>query len=239
MTLNYRHFRLPRSWSNKELRKIAHLFHGDIVNVSAGDNVDKEGGTYDEYFVNKTRFFTTNYKPGSFRGFHGREDEYLIDLADSLPPELVHRFDVALNHTVLEHIFDVRTAFRNLCLLSKDIVIVVVPFAQEQHESESYYDYWRFLPNALRQLFEENGLSVIYEAHNDDQNAGVYLFFVGARHPEKWLSLMPPYKPVTDVGLWIGALKTIEDATVKESLRQLGRALRAKISAWLRKPNKE
>lgn len=238
MALNYRRFRLPRTWSNNELRKIAHLFHGDIVNVSAGDNVDKEGGTYDDYFVNKTQYYITNYKPGSFRGFHGRVNEYLVDLVADLPPELERRFDVALNHTVLEHIFDVRTAFRNLCLLSKDIVIIVVPFAQEQHESESYYDYWRFMPNAVRRLFEENGLRVIYESHNDDHNTGIYLFFVGSRQPEKWLTLMPPYEPITNAGLWIGALKTIEDATVKESIRQLGRALRAKISAWLRRVHK-
>lgn len=201
-----RRFRLARTWSNDELRKIASLFAGDIVNVSAGENLDKEGSTYDLYFTNRRSFHLTNYAPGAFRGFAGREDEYLVDLSQELPAELVGRFDVALNHTVLEHVFDVRIAFGNVCRLSKDVVIVVVPFAQVQHDVEDFEDYWRLCPAGLRYLFRENGLEVIYEACNDDENVAVYLFFVGSRHPERWRNEMPPYQPITTAGAWIGAV---------------------------------
>lgn len=224
-----RRFRLARSWSNLELRKIAHLFTGEIVNVSAGENTDKEGSTYDLYFNKAQSYYMTNHAPGAFRGFQGRQNEYLIDLTQELPQELEYRFDVAFNHTVLEHIFDVRTAFRNLCLLSKDIVIIIVPFAQRQHDTVGYQDYWRFAPNALRQLFNENGLSIIYESCNDDNDAAVYLFFVGSRQAENWRATMPPYEPVNDAADWIGSLKLLETATAKDCLRQLGRIVRRKF----------
>src|SRR5690606_9423308 len=111
---------------------------------------------YDAYFTNAQSFHLTNYAPGAFRGFQGRPNEYLVDLSDILPKELENRFDVVINHTVLEHVFDIRLAFRNLCLMSKDIVIVVAPLAQVQHDSKGYQDFWRFMPNGLRQLFNEN-----------------------------------------------------------------------------------
>ncbi len=200
-----RQFRVARCWSNEQLRRLAPLFAGEIVNVSAGENIDKEGSTYDTYFTRKTAFYLTNYAPGAFRGFEGRENEFLLDLAGEFPDELEQRFDVALNHTVLEHVFDLRTAFRNLCRLSRDVVIVVVPFAQVQHDTAGYEDFWRLCPAGLRHLFDENGLEVIYEACNEDVNAATYLLFVAARHPERWRGQMPAYEPLTAAGNWIGA----------------------------------
>ena len=41
------------------------------------------------------------------------------------------------NHTTLEHIFEVNTAFDNMCAMSNDVVILVLPFAQVQHETGS------------------------------------------------------------------------------------------------------
>jgi hypothetical protein len=196
---------LSRYWSNQELRKIAPLFRGDIVNASAGDDVDKEGSHYESYFSNRDAYFLTNYNPGTFRGYRGRPNEFLIDLTQDLPEELVGRFDVAFNHTTLEHIFEVRIAFRNLCLLTKDVLIVVVPFMQDQHEIEgAYKDYWRFTPSVLRTLFAENGLQTIYEAVTPYADTTTYLFFVGTKHPERWQMQMPSYEPLQKVGWWIG-----------------------------------
>lgn len=200
----FRKFRIARIWSNSELKKISHLFSGRIINVSAGENVDKEGSTYNLYFKNADEFWLSNYSPGSFRGFTGRKNELLIDLEKPLDSKYAGSFDVAFNHTTLEHVFDVFTAFRNLCELSKDIVIIVVPFVQEQHENEGYKDYWRFTPTCIRKLFETNGLTVIYEAANTDFNAATYLFFVGSKKPDKWKGKMPTYKKLEDAGNWIG-----------------------------------
>jgi len=218
-------FRLARLWSNKELRKIDHLFLGDVVNVSAGENIDKEGGSYDQYFSNKRSFHLTNCAPGEYRGFEGRENEHLVDLSKEVPTNLVGRYDVVFNHTVLEHVFDFRKAFRNLCLLSKDIVIAVVPFAQMQHDTEAYQDFWRFCPAGLRGLFSENGLEVIYESCNEDANSAVYLFFVGSRYADEWRDKMPPYQKISNAGIWVGYVPSPPES-------RIGR-LRLKIALWL------
>lgn len=111
------------------------------------------------------------------------------------------------NHTTLEHVFEVRKAFANLCAMSRDVVIVVVPFSQVQHESESYGDFWRFTPTCLRQLFEENGMTVIYEAESPYRHASIYLVFVAARHPERHTGRtgrIPRFRKIRAAGNWIG-----------------------------------
>lgn len=128
----------------------------------------------------------------------------MLDLGGELPAALEQRFDVVFNHTTLEHIFEVRRAFANLCRLSRDVVIVVVPFAQQQHETESFGDYWRFTPSCLRQLYAENGLTVAYESESPYADAACYLFFVGARRAERWRDRLPRAAPIRTAGSWIG-----------------------------------
>lgn len=101
--------------------------------------------------------------------------------------------------------FDVRRAFANLCSMSRDVVIVVVPFSQVQHESESYGDYWRFTPTCLRELFRENGMTVIYEAESPHRRASIYLLFAASRHPKGHIARMPRHRRITAAGNWIGA----------------------------------
>jgi hypothetical protein len=205
-----RKFRKARIWSNCELKKFSHLFTGDIINVSAGENIDKQGLSYDSYFPKASKFIISNFSPGSFRGYQARKNELLIDLNRNIPKIYRNKFDVAIAHTVLEHIYDVRVAFRNICLLSRDIVIIIVPFAQIEHHSDSYQDYWRFSPAALRNLFAENQMEVIYEACNNEFNSSVYLFFIGSRHPEKWKGLIYPFLPIMNAGEWIGDHSKVE-----------------------------
>lgn len=197
-----RKFRLPRCWSNQQLRKMATLFTGDIVNVSAWDDKNKEGGHYRDYFSNASSYSTTNFS--GYRGFQGLPNEYFLDLTRSTPLGLSRRFDVVFNHTTLEHIFDIRTAFSNICELSRDVVIIVVPFAQEQHESEDWRDYWRFTPTCLRKLHEENGLTVIHEAESPHRDAAVYLMSIASRHPDRWRDILPTFQPITTAGQKIG-----------------------------------
>ena len=52
--------RLNREWSNDELKKFAHLFKGDIVNVSAWKDEDKEEGFYRQYFDRAKSYKITN-----------------------------------------------------------------------------------------------------------------------------------------------------------------------------------
>ena len=175
-------FREPRKWSNRELSKITNLLAptGSVVNVSAWQDQDKEGSSYKEkYFSSASEYWITNWKSEAFGFQGGLENEIFIDLEDDLPIELHKKFDVVFNHTTLEHVFDVQKAFSNLCSLSKDAVIVVLPFLQEQHTA--YGDYWRFTPWCVKRLFERNGLHPLYISLNDGPTDSIYVFAVGAR----------------------------------------------------------
>ncbi len=177
-------WKAPRVWSNIELKKVSHLFSGKVINVSGWKDEDKENKKYKEYFINVENYFLSNYKSDA-RGFQGnQENEIFLDLEKDLDNSLYSKFDVVFNHTVLEHIFDVNKAFENLCKLSNDIVIVIVPFLQEQHAE--YGDYWRFTPLSLKKLFERNKMDLVYINYNDNEDESIYIFAIGSKQYSKW-----------------------------------------------------
>lgn len=184
-----RKFRRPRVWSNHELSRFGHLFQGAIINVSAWKDSDKQGSHYSSYFPNAQTYVISNYDGP--RGLSdGPVGSLEIDLSIPLGSQNRRKFDVVFNHTTLEHIYEFRTAFQNLCLLSKDIVIIVVPFLQEQHGD--YGDYWRFTPSAVVKLFEENDFSTLYVSCNDSPNQSIYVFAIGSRKPQRWQHFFEP-----------------------------------------------
>jgi len=197
-----RRFTSARLWSNDELRKLAPLLDGDVVNVSGWDDRDKEGGRYRDYFSKASSYSITNYSGD--RGLQGAENEHFLDLTDAVPAHLLGKFDVAFNHTTMEHIFDVRRAFANLCALSRDVVVTVVPFAQLQHEGLNWKDYWRFTPTCMKELFAENGLDVVYEVASGQRNAAIYLLTVAVRDRARWETRLPPHQSLHGLGGWLG-----------------------------------
>jgi hypothetical protein len=78
----------------------------------------------------------------------------------------------------LEHVFHLFTAFRNLCRMSRDAVMVVAAFLQEQHGD--YGETWRFTPWSLKRLFAANGLTPAYLAHSDGRGA-IHVVGAGTR----------------------------------------------------------
>ena len=126
-----RKFRQPRKWSNRELKRFSHLFTGRVINVSGWKDIDEEGKHYKDYFSNASDYWLSNYSDS--KGTQNIENELFLDLEKNVPPEQQKKFDVVFNHTVLEHIYDCRKAFENLCMLSKDVIIVVVPYIQQVH----------------------------------------------------------------------------------------------------------
>lgn len=127
-----------------------------------------------------------------------------MDLEEPLPEALRGKFDVVFNHTVLEHVFDCQLAFRNMAQMSRDILITVVPFCQNQHEMESFKDYWRFSASALRLMYQKQGMTVIYEAGSGHVGSANYLFFVGSRRPQVYIGKLPDWEPVEKQSRWIG-----------------------------------
>lgn len=174
-------FKAARRWSNRELRRVAPLFTGDVVNVSGWEDRDKEGRLYREYFANARSYAVTNAK--AERGYEGRPGELLLDLAKPLPRRMRRRFDVVFNHTTLEWLYDVRGAARALCELSRDAVVLVLPTAAPSAGK----DFWRFTEHSARKLLEENGMKVVYLRQSRNLLAPDYLFVIASRKPAKWL----------------------------------------------------
>jgi hypothetical protein len=85
------------------------------------------------------------------------------------------------------------------------VVILVVPFAQVLHYTESFFDYWRFTPHSLHQMFHENRLQVVYEAASRHRRSAVYLLIVGSRNPERWSPVVPGFTPLERVGESLGS----------------------------------
>jgi hypothetical protein len=123
----------------------------------------------------------------------GRDDEFYLDLEQELPAEQRGRFATVFNHTTLEHVWDFRTAFANLCALSSDAVIVILPWLQPLHSD--YGDYWRFSPQAAVRLFEEQGMRIVHLDWNRGPRQSVYVLAVAVRDPERWAGKFPNIPP--------------------------------------------
>lgn len=181
--------KLAREWSNAELRRFAHRFTGDAVNVSGWRDEDKQGAHYRDYFTGAASYTLTNYKADA-RGLQGLPGEIFLDLEAPLEAHLRRRFDLVFNHTALEHIYEFQTAFANLCEMSRDAVVIVVPWLQPYHGD--YGDYWRFSPLAVRRMYEANGLTPVYISYNEGWLTSVYIFAIGVRDPAAWADVEPP-----------------------------------------------
>jgi len=166
-----------RIWSNQELMKFAPQYTGRVVNVSGWKDDDKQGRKYRDYFTKATEYKLTNF-PGE-RGW--QEGDIVLDLESQyLSDELIGRFDVVFNHTTIEHIFTFKVAFDNLCKITTDRVIIVVPKAQKWHGTQDYGDYWRFTEQALEKMFKGNFMEIEYMSESDTED-GIYLFCIASK----------------------------------------------------------
>ncbi|MBD3216057.1 MAG: hypothetical protein GF311_25820 [Candidatus Lokiarchaeota archaeon] len=195
MILKDKKFRVPREWSNRELLKFSHLYRGEVINVSGWKDIDKEGNFYRRYFKNCSKYYISN-PPEKEEGFQNNinKNEIKLDLEMDLEDDLIEKFDVVFNHTTLEHIYDFKKAFENLCLLTNDIVIIVVPFLQLEH-GEKFKDYWRFTPTAIIKLFKKNGLKTLYINYNEHKRTSIYIFCIATKNYGKWREKFPQSRP--------------------------------------------
>jgi hypothetical protein len=181
-----------RSWSNAELLRWAEVFTGDIINVSGWDDRDKEGRCYADYFTKKNSYTISNI--AGARGLSGKENEIFLDLTKNLEKKHKKKYDVVFNHTTIEHIFEVKKAFSTICSLSKDIVIIVLPFMQPIHwEKGSFLDYWRFTPFSLYKMFTDNGFKILYLSCNNNPVFNIYIFCIATRDKDKWRDIFDDF----------------------------------------------
>jgi hypothetical protein len=180
---------VPRIWSNREIKRFGCLFEGDVLNLSGWKDGDKQGGRYCDYFPNARSYTVSNYGPE--RGSSGLQEKEL-DLSKPYEGE-IGTYDLVFNHTVIEHVHPIDTVIRNLCKLSNDCIMTVVPFVQQMHGvKEGFTDYYRYSPVALEKLFREQGFETIYVSWNKDHPLmNVYIFHLASKKPEKYRKQIP------------------------------------------------
>jgi hypothetical protein len=164
-----------------------------VINVSGGRDIDKEGRVYRDYFPNAKSYTLSNYIL-EFQGSNSY-NEIKLDLSFPIPYDssLIKKYETVLSHTVLEHIYEVDQAIENLCRLSNDIVITVVPFLQEfHHVPGQYFDYWRISPHSLVLSFGKHGFKTLYTNWNEDPFGNIYIFHIASCQPEKWVDKIQP-----------------------------------------------
>ena len=77
------------------------------------------------------------------------------------------------------------------------MVILVVPFLQEQHTNDDFKDYWRFTPQVIEKLFKKNNFHLAYINANDQDNSSIYIFAVACKDKSKnfdWIKKMKDNK---------------------------------------------
>lgn len=189
-----------RLWSNTVVREVGKHVEGDVVNISAWKDSDKNGGFYRDYFPHCSSYSTTNW--GGTRADASVTD-YPLDLEQALPATLRARFDFVLSHTTLEHVFNMDVAFDSHCAMTRRDVLIIVPFSQREH-GQDYGDYWRFTRASLRRLLEARGLHEIFVTETPELYSAVYLAGLFSRSPESWHGLALPDSP-PKVGRHVGS----------------------------------
>lgn len=173
-------FRRALLWRNKELRKVvSKIPFESVINVSGWDDEDGEGRKYISYFPTAKTYWVSNIE--GQKGLSGSIDYKIrINLEEKIVGSHYRSWDLVFCHTTLEHIFHVETAFKNLCNLSKSMVVLVVPYSAPWHEvNADWGDYWRFTPLSIKRLFEANGFGI---THISVSPGGIkYIFAVAGR----------------------------------------------------------
>jgi len=124
-------------------------------------------------------------KPSGSYKFFGKGNEWTtMDINEKWLPGVVgditdapfedNTFDLIIMTQVLEHIWDFRRALSELFRISKDYVIVDVPFMYPFHQDDmrqttwdNWDDYWRFTPSAFKKLLLEAGFKDVKILYND------------------------------------------------------------------------
>lgn len=212
----------PRMFSNALLRSYGRYFSGDIINVSGWDDRDSEGGYYQDYFPKKSSYVVSNFaiSDKGFGSLQGKDTEEIsLDLEAPLPPALAQKFTAVFNHTTLEHIFAFETAFANICAMSSDAVILVVPLLQQIHIAESFGDYWRPTTLTLMKLFTQQGFTPLVIATNDQPFFPVYCFAIAVRDPKKYEGIIIPSFNFQSGGALFGS--SLKPAALKKLLENI------------------
>jgi SAM-dependent methyltransferase len=139
------HLLLPtRRPLNRFLKSISSDYENlDILEIGSGDVSINQSA--EDIFTNAKLFVQTDVNKS-----YGHK---YLDITNEI--QIEEKFDLVLCTNVLEHIFDVTPAIKNLNYLLKEKghLVVSVPFIYPLHDEPK--DFWRFTEHALNKLFSD------------------------------------------------------------------------------------
>jgi len=128
----------------KYLKSIASNYKNlDILEIGSGD-VSKNQSAI-KIFSNANSFTQTDINSNYAHKF--------LDITDEI--QIEEKFDLVLCANVLEHVFDTKSAIKNLNYLLKKggHLLISVPFVYPLHDEPG--DFWRFTEHALKKIFSD------------------------------------------------------------------------------------
>ena len=139
------HILLPtRRPLNRFLKSISSDYENlDILEIGSGDVSVNQSA--ENIFANAKLFVKTDVNKS-----YGHK---YLDITNEI--QIEEKFDLVLCTNVLEHIFDITPAIKNLNYLLKEKghLVVSVPFIYPLHDEPK--DFWRFTEHALNKLFSD------------------------------------------------------------------------------------
>jgi SAM-dependent methyltransferase len=113
--------------------------------------------------------------------YKGTENTIVIDLADfeTIPAELWGTFDCLILTQVLNTIYDIQSATKNIFRLLKNdgYALVTVPFLNpiSLWDDSQWGEYWRFTEKSFLRLFEDNCLNGQVECFGNHEIASKFI----------------------------------------------------------------
>ena len=139
------HILLPtRRPLNRFLKSISSDYENlDILEIGSGDVSKNQSAEH--IFKNAKLFVQTDVNK-----IYGHK---YLDITSEI--QIEEKFDLVLCTYVLEHIYDIKSAIKNLNFLLKEKgnLVVSVPFIYPLHDEPE--DFWRFTEHALKNLFSD------------------------------------------------------------------------------------
>ena len=139
------HILLPtRRPLNRFLKSISSNYkHLDILEIGSGDTNKNQSA--EQIFPHAKVFVQTDVN-NSF-------GHKYLDITSAI--QIEEKYDLVLCTNVLEHIFDIKSAIKNLNYLLKEKghLLISVPFIYPLHDEPE--DFWRFTEHALKKLFSD------------------------------------------------------------------------------------
>jgi SAM-dependent methyltransferase len=132
---------LERRISNALLEDWCADVTGRVLSIGSGDDTDKQGRRYRDYFPRASSYVTSDTVPGCDRTLDVRR----LDVPDA-------SCDVLFVSGVLEHVDDLAAAVSECyrVLTPGGVLLVGVPFSQPIHRAP--LDFWRFTEYGVRWL---------------------------------------------------------------------------------------